>query len=87
MWTVADCRDLRSWRITADDPPPPLPRFQAVAAAEGEYEVIDRLLKFRATHTISANFNDPRSVAEAIAAELNLKYDSVITERTEDDQA
>lgn len=81
MWTVVDRRDLRRWRIQADDPPPPLPRFQAVAAAQGEYEVIDRLLKFRATHTISANFTDPRSVAEAIAAELNQKYDTVIAER------
>lgn len=79
MWTVTDRRFLRGLRVTADDPPTPLPRFQAVAAAQGEYEVIDRLLKFRATHTISANFDDPRSVAELIAQELNLKYDKEMT--------
>jgi len=55
--------------------PHPSRAFQVVAAAHGEYEVMDRLLKFRVTHTISAYFDDPRSVAEAIANELNQKYE------------
>lgn len=58
--------------------PHPLPRFQAMAAKDGEYEVIDRLLRFRCTHVIAATFDDPRSVAEAIANELNTKYESKI---------
>lgn len=81
MWTLADKRYLHRLKVSPDDPPPPLPRFQVEpAAVEGEYQVIDRLLKFRATHTIDAKFEKPtpREVAEMIAAELNSKYDSKV---------
>lgn len=79
MWTENDKRYLRSLRIVSSDPPSPLPRFQVeTAAVEGEYQVIDRLIQFRATHTIAATFNDPRSVADAIATELNTKYESKV---------
>lgn len=78
MWTLADKRYLRALKVQADDPPPPLPRFQVVPAQAGEYEVIDRLVKFRATHTIAATFDNPRAVAEAIADALNQKYESKV---------
>lgn len=75
VWTKADARYLKSLRVEVDDPPPALPRFQVEPIADGEYQVIDALLKHRATHTISAQFENPRAVAEAIADELNQKYE------------
>lgn len=83
MWTVADLRDLRRWRIRADTPEP-LPRFQVEPAEiAGEYQVIDRLTKYRAVFILPAQWDDPRARAQEIADELNAKY----AKETEDDSA
>lgn len=83
MWTTADLRDLRRWRITAEEPPP-LPRFQVEPASiAGEYQVIDALQRWKSVFILPAQWDDPRARAQEIADELNTKY----AKETEDDQA
>lgn len=79
MWTVTDRGFLRGLRITVDDPPPPLPRFQVeTAAVEGEYQVIDTLRTlpnpFFPTHVFAAH-PLARAFAEQQADEMNADHE------------
>lgn len=78
-WWVSDQRFLRSMRIVADAPAPPLPRFVVEPGAnDGEFLVVDRVARGRyagATTVFTPRcFQDPRAAAEDVARQMNEKY-------------
>lgn len=78
-WWVSDAQFLRSLRIVADAPAPPLPRFVVEPGAhEGEFLVIDRYARSRyagaATVFTPACFKNPRAAADDVARQMNEKY-------------
>ena len=84
-WTVDDRRFMRSLRIVADDPAPPLPRFVVEPGMNvGEYILIDRYARGRyaggATVFTPKSFENPRAAADDVARQMNEKY------RTESEQ-
>lgn len=83
-WWKSDQEFLRSLRIVADDPAPPLPRFVVEPGVnEGEFLVIDRVARSRyagATTVFTPRcFKDPRAAAEDVARQMNEKYQGETT--------
>lgn len=79
QWSVSDKRFLRSMRIVADAPAPPLPRFVVEPGMnEGEFVLVDRhgRGRYAAATTVftPASFQDPRAAAEDVARQMNEKY-------------
>lgn len=75
MWSKPDTAFLRSLRILATDPPPPLPRFRVEPGdIEGWYRVIDALRQYRSAFEFGPDWKDPRAAAEDLARQLNEKH-------------